>query len=103
MIGRAACLDAFGGVVPGGGGPVPQERGGGRISGVGKTTMVRALCAEIPPYEAIGTFETEYELHLHEMPDQHPIVHAWEARPGSGERGADGRQAGEFSLDEGAV
>ena len=46
--------------------------------------MVRALCAEIPPYEAIGTFETEYELHLHEMPDQHPIVHAWEARPGSG-------------------
>jgi pilus assembly protein CpaF len=27
-------------------------------------------------------------------------VHAWEARPGSGERGADGRQAGEFSLDE---
>ena len=68
--------------------------------GAGKTTMVRALCAEIPPHEAIGTFETEYELHLHEMPDQHPIVHAWEARPGSGERGADGRQAGEFSLDE---
>src|SRR5215218_10116502 len=68
--------------------------------GSGKTTLVRALCAEIPPYEAIGTFETEYELHLHEMPDQHPIVHAWEARPGSGERGADGRQAGEFSLDE---
>jgi pilus assembly protein CpaF len=68
--------------------------------GSGKTTMVRALCAEIPPNEAIGTFETEYELHLHEMPDQHPIVHAWEARPGSGERGADGRQAGEFSLDE---
>ena len=62
--------------------------------------MVRALCAEIPPHEAIGTFETEYELHLHEMPDQHPIVHAWEARPGSGERGADGRQAGEFSIDE---
>jgi Flp pilus assembly CpaF family ATPase len=68
--------------------------------GAGKTTMVRALCAEIPPHEAIGTFETEYELHLHEMADQHPIVHAWEARPGSGERGADGRRAGEFSLDE---
>jgi pilus assembly protein CpaF len=68
--------------------------------GAGKTTMVRALCAEIPPHEAIGTFETEYELHLHEMPDQHPIVHAWEARPGSGEHGADGRQAGEFSIDE---
>ena len=68
--------------------------------GAGKTTLVRALCAEIPPHEAIGTFETEYELHLHELPDQHPIVHAWEARPGSGERGADGRQAGEFSFDE---
>ena len=68
--------------------------------GAGKTTMVRALCAEIPGHEAIGTFETEYELHLHELPDVHPIVHAWEARPGSGERGPDGRQAGEFSLDE---
>jgi Flp pilus assembly CpaF family ATPase len=68
--------------------------------GAGKTTLVRALCAEIPKHEAIGTFETEYELHLHEMPDVHPIVHAWEARPGSGERGPDGRQAGEFSLDE---
>ena len=68
--------------------------------GAGKTAMVRALCAEIPPHEAIGTFETEYELHLHELPELHPIVHAWEARPGSGERGPDGRQAGEFSLDE---
>ena len=68
--------------------------------GAGKTTMVRALCAEIPTHEAIGTFETEYELHLHELPDVHPIVHAWEARPGSGERGPDGRQAGEFSIDE---
>ena len=31
-----ACLDPAGGVVPGGGGPGPQERGGGRISGVGE-------------------------------------------------------------------
>ena len=68
--------------------------------GAGKTTLVRALCAEIPTHEAIGTFETEYELHLHELPEQHPIVHAWEARPGSGERGPDGRQAGEFTLSE---
>ncbi|MBM6402291.1 CpaF family protein [Phycicoccus sp. MQZ13P-5] len=68
--------------------------------GAGKTTMVRALCAEIPKHEAIGTFETEYELHLHELPEQHPIVFAWEARPGSGERGPDGRQAGEFTLSE---
>ena len=68
--------------------------------GAGKTTLVRALCAEIPNHEAIGTFETEYELHLHELREQHPIVFAWEARPGSGERGPDGRQAGEFTLSE---
>ncbi|GAA1851971.1 hypothetical protein GCM10009751_05630 [Myceligenerans crystallogenes] len=68
--------------------------------GAGKTTMVRALCAQIPRHEAIGTFETEFELHLHELPDVHEIVHAWEARPGSGEVGPDGRQAGEFGLDE---
>jgi pilus assembly protein CpaF len=70
--------------------------------GAGKTTLVRALCAEIDPLEAIGTFETEYELHLHEL-DRHEIVHAWEARPGSGERALDGRQAGEFTLDEALV
>ena len=58
--------------------------------GAGKTTLVRALCAEIDPLEAIGTFETEYELHLHEL-QRHKIVHPWEARPGSGERGPDGR------------
>ena len=66
--------------------------------GAGKTTLVRALCAEIDYLEAIGTFETEYELHLHEMRDRHKIVKAWEARPGSGERGSDGRQAGEYTL-----
>ena len=70
--------------------------------GAGKTTLVRALCSEIDPLEAIGTFETEYELHLHEL-DRHEIVHAWEARPGSGERGLDGKQAGEFTLDEALV
>ena len=70
--------------------------------GAGKTTLVRALCAEIDSLEAIGTFETEYELHLHEL-GRHKIVHAWEARPGSGERGPDGRQAGEFTLDEALV
>jgi Flp pilus assembly CpaF family ATPase len=70
--------------------------------GVGKTTLVRALCSEIDSREAIGTFETEYELHLHEL-GRHKIVHAWESRPGSGERGPDGRQAGEFTLDEALV
>ncbi|MGB3257707.1 MAG: ATPase, T2SS/T4P/T4SS family, partial [Ornithinimicrobium sp.] len=55
---------------------------------------------EIPRYEVIGTFETEYELHLHEMRQRHPYVFAWEARPGSGEVGADGHRAGEFTLDQ---
>ena len=71
--------------------------------GAGKTTLVRALCAEIDPLEAIGTFETEYELHLHELGDRHRIVHPWEARPGSGERGPNGRAAGEFTLDDALV
>lgn len=70
--------------------------------GAGKTTLVRALCAEIDAFEALGTFETEYELHLGEL-DRHKIVHAWEARPGSGERGPDGRMAGEFTLDEALI
>jgi pilus assembly protein CpaF len=70
--------------------------------GAGQTTLVRALCAEIDEFEALGTFETEYELHLHEL-GRHKIVHAWESRPGSGERGPDGRMAGEFTLDEALV
>lgn len=68
--------------------------------GAGKTTLVRALCAEIDPLERLGTVETEYELFLHEMPHRHPRVVAHEARPGSGERGADGRPAGEVTLDD---
>ena len=68
--------------------------------GGGKTTLIRALCAELDPWERIGTFETEYELHLHEMPEKHRRVVAWEARQGSGERAADGRPAGEITLGE---
>lgn len=71
----------------------------GPMSG-GKTTLLRALCHEIPSTEMIGTFETERELFLHLMPERHPVVMAWESRPGSGEIGADGRQAGEITLSE---
>lgn len=70
------------------------------MQGAGKTTVVRALCEQIPPQEVIATFETEYELHLHEMTDLHPLCFAYEARPGSGEVGPDGRRAGEVTLDE---
>ncbi|MEU2200607.1 ATPase, T2SS/T4P/T4SS family [Isoptericola sp. NPDC019482] len=68
--------------------------------GAGKTTLVRALCGQIPYGESIGTFETEYELFLHEMPGRHAMVRHYEARPGVGELGADGRQAGEYTLDQ---
>jgi type IV secretory pathway ATPase VirB11/archaellum biosynthesis ATPase len=63
----------------------------------GKTTLMRALCAQIPGDEAIGTFETEYELFLAES-GVHDIVIDWEARPGVGEVRADGRAAGAFDL-----
>ncbi|MCC6496241.1 MAG: Flp pilus assembly complex ATPase component TadA [Propionibacteriaceae bacterium] len=68
--------------------------------GAGKTTLLRALCSQVDRSEPIGTFESEYELFLHEMPDQHAIVHAWEAREGSGERGPDGLRAGSRSTSE---
>ncbi len=64
------------------------------------TTLVRALTNELDPMERIGTIETEYELHLHDMPERHRRIVAWEARPGSGERGADGRAIGEITLDD---
>lgn len=64
----------------------------------GKTTLVRALCSEIPPWEAIGTFETEHELFLKDILPN--IVYDWEARPGSGEYGPDGRPAGLFTISE---
>jgi Flp pilus assembly CpaF family ATPase len=51
--------------------------------GDGSTTLLRALCAEIDPLEVIGTFETEYELFLHEE-ERTGLVHAWAARGGQG-------------------
>ncbi|NLD76315.1 MAG: CpaF family protein [Acidimicrobiales bacterium] len=65
----------------------------------GKTTLMRALCAQIPAEEAIGTFETEHELFLKDAGDR-DIVIDWEARPGVGEIGADGRAAGAFDLTD---
>jgi Flp pilus assembly CpaF family ATPase len=45
----------------------------------GKTTLLRALAAEIPPAERVATLETEYELYLHDL-GRHPDVIAFEAR-----------------------
>ena len=37
---------------------------------------------------------------LMRSPDKHRRIVAWESRPGSGEVGPDGRQAGEIPLDD---
>lgn len=65
--------------------------------GSGKTTVVRGLCAEIDPEEQIVTAESESELFLEE---RLPYVLPIEARPGTGEYGPDGRQAGEYTLTQ---
>lgn len=63
--------------------------------GAGKTTLLRALCLEIGPDEFIGTFETDYELHLDRLRNN---VFAFEERRGTGEVGLDGRRAGTSTM-----
>lgn len=66
--------------------------------GSGKTTLMRAMCGEIPPWVSIATIETNAELFLDQFPERHWMVHAFEERPGMGEIGPDGQQAGAYSL-----
>ena len=69
------------------------------LPGAGKTTLVRALANELDPLERIATIETEYELMLHRLPERHARVVPMQARPGSGERRADGQEIGAITLD----
>ena len=60
----------------------------------GKTTLLRALCQEIPAAEHAVTVEDDYELGLHLDHGRHPLVTALEARTA----GAEG--TGGITLDD---
>ena len=66
--------------------------------GAGKTTLLRALARCLPDMERFATLETEYELLLHELPGRFPLILPAEARPATGERGSDGKVAGDVTL-----
>ncbi|GGJ89788.1 ATP/GTP-binding protein [Pilimelia anulata] len=67
--------------------------------GAGKTTLVRALAAEIPRHEWFVTMEESRELGLHTT-GAHPWAVSLEAREGHGDLGMDGRPVGEITLDD---
>ncbi|MEV6726223.1 CpaF/VirB11 family protein [Streptomyces xanthochromogenes] len=66
--------------------------------GSGKTTMVRGLGREIPPFERLVTLESDRELYLDEPGRKPgPLTFAFEARQSNGERQG---EAGAISLSD---
>ncbi|RIV38865.1 CpaF family protein [Micromonospora radicis] len=68
------------------------------LAGAGKTTVIRALMSEIPPDEPYVLLEESRELLPARRTERHRAVMSFEAREGHGERGPDGRPAGEVSI-----
>ena len=68
------------------------------FGGDGKTTLMRALAEKIGPLEQIVTIEKERELHLDRLDSRLVPPIELQARPGSGERAADGSTIGEYTL-----
>ncbi|MFB9234875.1 CpaF family protein [Plantactinospora siamensis] len=68
------------------------------LAGAGKTTIIRALMDEIPADEPYVLLEESRELLPARRQRKHRAVLSFEAREGHGERGLDGRPAGEVSI-----
>ncbi|MGC4807937.1 CpaF family protein [Micromonospora sp. DT233] len=68
------------------------------LAGAGKTTVIRALMDEIPADEPYVLLEESRELLPARRGQKHRAVMSFEAREGHGERGLDGRPAGEVSI-----
>lgn len=68
-------------------------------AGSGKTTLLRALMREYDPDERIATLESEFELFAHENEHARQVI-ALEGREATGESTADGRAAGEYTLQD---
>jgi pilus assembly protein CpaF len=68
------------------------------LAGAGKTTVIRAMMNEIPPDEPYVLLEESRELLPARRGERHRAVMSFESREGHGERGPDGRPAGEVTI-----